>query len=159
MASRLLNHLRFTISALLLMLMLNWRSTSKQNVSRQSVLSSRQIAVYANLLATTANASDFCTCPPLSLYSHMVALSKSSIKTLTSFQRFAAQLITRPFKTAPTESLFVIANLLPMDLKLMKLAGVRYLSSKDGYCFSPSSLKTPLLVGKWKFPLISVGTH
>ena len=86
------------------------------------------------------------TVQPLLSYGCSVWLSalktKSSIKTLRSFQRFAAQLITRSFKTAPTESLFVIANLLPLDLKLMKLAGVRYLSSKDGDCFSPSSLKT-----------------
>lgn len=83
---------------------------------------------------------------PLLSYGCSVWLSalktKTSIKTLRSFQRFAAQLITRSFKTAPTESLFVLANLLPLDLKLMKLAGVRYLSSKDGDCFSPSSLKT-----------------
>ena len=151
MASRLLHPRQFTISALLLTLMLNGGSISKQNVSRRSGLSSRPIAVYVNPLATTANASDFYTCPPLSLYSILsygcsVWLSalktKTSIKTLRSFQRFAAQLITRSFKTAPTESLFVIANLLPLDLKLMKLAGVRYLSSKDGDCFSPSSLKT-----------------
>jgi hypothetical protein len=86
------------------------------------------------------------TVEPILSYGCSVWLSalktKTSIKTLRSFQRFAAQLITRSFKTAPTVSLFVIANLLPLDLKLMKLAGVRYLSSKDGDCFSPSSLKT-----------------
>ena len=86
------------------------------------------------------------TVEPLLSYGCSVWLSalktKTSIKTFRSFQRFAAQLITRSFKTAPTESLFVLANLLPLDLKLVKLAGVRYLSSKDGDCFSPSSLKT-----------------
>ncbi len=86
------------------------------------------------------------TVEPLLSYRCSVWLSalktKFRIKTSISFQRFAAQLITRLFKTAPNESLFVIANLLPLDLKLMKLAGVIYLSSKDGDCFSPSSLKT-----------------
>jgi hypothetical protein len=72
--SRLLRPLRFTSSALLLTHILNVRSTTKQNVSLRNLLSLRPIAVYANLLATTVNASDLSTSPPLIPYSIMAAL-------------------------------------------------------------------------------------
>jgi hypothetical protein len=72
--SRLLRPLRFTSSALLMTKILNVRSTTKQNVSLWNLLSLRPIAVYANLLATTVNASDLSTSPPLVPYSIMAAL-------------------------------------------------------------------------------------
>jgi hypothetical protein len=72
--SILLCPLRFTSSALLMTKILNVRSTRKQNVSLRNLLSLRPIAVYANLLATTVNASDLSTSPPLIPYSIMAAL-------------------------------------------------------------------------------------
>jgi hypothetical protein len=72
--------------------------------------------------------------------------SKAGENTIRSFQRFAARLITRTFKTVFSESLLVLTNLLPLDLKLLKLVGSRYLSTKMEDCFSPSSFKCWSLV-------------
>ena len=78
---------------------------------------------------------------PILTYVCSVGLSKlktqAGKKPLRSFQRFAARLITRSFKTAPTDSLLVLANLLLLDLHLL-LASLRYLSMKLIGGFSPS---------------------
>ena len=55
--------------------------------------------------------------------------SKAGENTIRSFQRFAARLITRTFKTVLSESLLVLTNLLPLYLQLLKLVGARYLST------------------------------
>jgi hypothetical protein len=86
--------------------------------------------------------------------------TQAGMKTLRSFQRFAARLFTRSFKTAPTDSLLVLANLLPLDLHLLKLVSLRYLSMNLTGGLSPSSLKilserVPLLIPAQRIPPVN----
>jgi hypothetical protein len=62
-------------------------------------------------------------------------------KPFFSNQRFAARFITWSIKTALTDTLLLLANLLPLDLLLTKLTSIRYLTMIPIVCFSPSSLK------------------
>lgn len=69
------------------------------------------------------------TVEPILTYGCSVWISvlntKAGTKMLRSFQRLATRFITRSFKTAPTEALLVLANLLPLDLQLLKTTGLR----------------------------------
>ena len=66
---------------------------------------------------------------------------KTGIKKIRSFQRTITLLLTRSFKSASTESLLVLSNLLPLDICIIELAAQRYLST-FGELFSPALLKT-----------------
>ena len=66
---------------------------------------------------------------------------KTGIKKIRSFQRTITLLLTRSFKSASTESLLVLSNLLPLDIRIIELAAQRYLST-FGELFSPASFKT-----------------
>lgn len=68
--------------------------------------------------------------------------TKAGTKKVRSFQRTICRLnrtITCAFKTAPTESLILLSNLLPLDLRILELSTLRLLSSSTDLCFSKSS--------------------
>jgi hypothetical protein len=44
-------------------------------------------------------------------------------------------------KTAPTEALLVLSNLLPLDFKMLSLASMRFLATEDLANFAPSATK------------------
>jgi hypothetical protein len=49
-------------------------------------------------------------------------------------------MISSSFKTAPTESLILLlSNLLPIDLKILEIATLRYLATPANECFYCSS--------------------
>jgi hypothetical protein len=70
-----------------------------------------------------------------------VLKTKAGTRVLRSFQRSAARLITRCFKTAPTEALLVLSKLLPLDFKMLSLASMRFLATQDLANFAPSATK------------------
>lgn len=65
--------------------------------------------------------------------------TKAGIKKVRSFQRTICRIITCAFKTAPTESLILLSNLLPLDLRILEIAAMRLLSRPTELCFSNSS--------------------
>ena len=65
--------------------------------------------------------------------------TKSGVKKLRSLQRSITVLITRSMKSASSEALLILSNLLPLDLRVIQLSALRFLSSQDSL-FSPSSL-------------------
>jgi hypothetical protein len=67
--------------------------------------------------------------------------TKAGVKKIRSFQRFICRTITSSFKTAPTESLILLSNLLPLDLKILEIATLRYLATPADDCFCRSSRK------------------
>lgn len=48
-----------------------------------------------------------------------VLRTKAGIKKIRSFQRLICRMITRSFKTATTESLIILSNMLPLDLRIL----------------------------------------
>ncbi len=87
--------------------------------------------------------------------------TKAGTKMLRSFQRLATRFITRSVKTAPTEALLVLANLLPLDLQLLKTNRLRYMGNTGDVRFAPSALKVlsnrlPLGFSTPKFPHASM---
>ena len=65
---------------------------------------------------------------------------KQNLKLLRSVQRTAAIFITRSFKSVSTESLLIMPNLFPIDLKIFEITALRYFSKRDPQ-FSSSSEK------------------
>ena len=51
---------------------------------------------------------------------------KQNLKLLRSVQRTAAIFITRSFKSVSTESLLIMSNLFPIDLKILGITALRY---------------------------------
>jgi hypothetical protein len=80
------------------------------------------------------------------LLSHTAALCVSpssrrnlAKKKLRSLQRSVARMISCAFKTAPTDSIILISNLLPLDLRIKEIATHRLLSSRNDHSFAQSS--------------------
>jgi hypothetical protein len=67
--------------------------------------------------------------------------TKTDIKKVRSFQLTICRFITCAFKTAPTESLILLSNLLPLDLRILEIATLRLLSHPSGLVFSKASRK------------------
>jgi len=65
--------------------------------------------------------------------------TKAGIKKVRSFQRTICRIIACAFKTAPTESLILLSNLLPLDLRILEIATLRLLSHPPGLVFSKAS--------------------
>jgi hypothetical protein len=65
--------------------------------------------------------------------------TKAGTKKVRSFQRTICRFIICAFKTAPTESLILLSNLLPLDLRVLEISTLRLLSSSTDLCFSKSS--------------------
>lgn len=67
---------------------------------------------------------------PILLYGCSVWASfiktKSGIKRLRSFQRFVNRLITRSLCTAPTDSLLILSNTIPIEMRVVEITGLRY---------------------------------
>ena len=72
----------------------------------------------------------------------MIVKKKSGQKKLRSLQRSVARMITCAFKTAPTDSIILISNLLPLDLRVIEIAAHRLLSSQNDHSFASSSRAT-----------------
>jgi hypothetical protein len=67
-------------------------------------------------------------------------LKKYVTKNLLSVQRTMLELITRSFKSVPTTSMLILANLLPINLTALELSYTRKLSFIN-LAYTPSSLK------------------
>lgn len=82
------------------------------------------------------------TVEPILTYACSVWLSflnsKAGVKKLRSFERSVARLITLSFRSAPTDSLLILSNLVPLDLRILQIATTRFLSLQ-GLDFSPRS--------------------
>ncbi len=65
--------------------------------------------------------------------------TKAGIKKVCSFQRTICRIITCAFKTAPTESLILLSNLLPLDLRILEINTLRLLFHHSGLVFSIAS--------------------
>lgn len=68
-----------------------------------------------------------------------VLRTKAGIKKIRSFQQLICRMITRSFKTAPTESLIILSNMLPLDLRILEIATSRLLSHPAGEFVKSSS--------------------
>ncbi|XP_045023743.1 LOW QUALITY PROTEIN: uncharacterized protein LOC123468139 [Daphnia magna] len=68
-----------------------------------------------------------------------VLRTKAGSKKIRSFQRLICRMITRSFKTAPTESLIILSNMLPLDLRILEIATSRLLSQPAGEFVKSSS--------------------
>jgi hypothetical protein len=71
-----------------------------------------------------------------------IVKKKAGQKKLRSLQRSVARMITCAFKTAPTDSIILISNLLPLDLRVIEIAAHRLLSSQNDHSFASSSRAT-----------------
>lgn len=80
---------------------------------------------------------------PILLYGCSVWASfiktKSGVKRLRSFQRFVNRLITRSLGTAPTDSLLIISNTLPIEMRIAEITALRF-ACRSMDVFSTSSL-------------------
>jgi hypothetical protein len=81
-------------------------------------------------------------------------------KKLRSLQRLVARMISCAFKTATTDSIILISNLVPLDLRVIEIAAHRLLSIPNDLSFAPSSRATiasllPLLNSSHKFEPVS----
>lgn len=65
--------------------------------------------------------------------------TKAGVKKIRSFQRSICRMITSSLKTVPTESLLVLSNLIPLDLKILEIATLRLLATPMDECFCNSS--------------------
>ena len=54
--------------------------------------------------------------------------TKAGVEKIRSFQRLICQMITRSFKTAPTEPLIILSNMLSLDLHILEIDSSRLLS-------------------------------
>ncbi|XP_045032638.1 uncharacterized protein LOC123474490, partial [Daphnia magna] len=68
-----------------------------------------------------------------------VLRTKAGSKKIRSFQRLICRMITCSFKTAPTESLIILSNMLPLDLRILEIATSRLLSQPAGEFVKSSS--------------------
>jgi hypothetical protein len=73
------------------------------------------------------------TVEPIVLYGCSVWASflntKCGVKKLRAYQRSISISITKSFKTAPTNPLLVIANIIPIDLRILQLSTLRFRSN------------------------------
>lgn len=70
-----------------------------------------------------------------------VLRTKAGVKKIRSFQRIICRVITRSFKTVPTESLILLSNLLSLDLRILEISSFRLFSQSPGEFFTNSSRK------------------
>ena len=72
------------------------------------------------------------TVDPIVLYGCSVWASflntKCGVKKLRAYQRSITISIAKSFKTAPTDALLVIANIIPIDLRILQLSTLRFRS-------------------------------
>jgi hypothetical protein len=70
---------------------------------------------------------------PIVLYGCSVWASflntKCGVRKLRAFQRSISISITKSFKSAPTDALLVIANIIPIDLRILQLSTLRFRSN------------------------------
>ncbi len=82
---------------------------------------------------------------PILLYGCAVraafAKTKRGVKLLRSWQRTAILLMTHAFKTAPTDALLLLSNLIPIELHIAEITALRFLSWR-AYPFSSLSLNS-----------------
>ncbi len=60
-----------------------------------------------------------------------VLKTKAGTKKLRSFQRLISIAVTNSFKTASTESLLILSNLIPIDIRVLEIAVLRLLGDKN----------------------------
>lgn len=68
-----------------------------------------------------------------------VLCTKAGVKKIRSFQRIICRVITRSFKAVPTESLILLSNLLPLDLRILEISSFG-LFSQSPASFLPAHL-------------------
>jgi hypothetical protein len=137
-------------------LVIDDRLSWKQHIARKCDAASRVMQMSRRYLSLTSGLNRFrlqsvykAIVEPVLLYNCSVwagALAgKLFRKSLRSTQRKMAQLITKTFRTAPTEATLILSGLLPIDYRIIEIAALRCLEYESS-AFCPSA-KT--LINKW----------
>jgi ribonuclease HI len=143
-------------STVYLGLVIDDRLSWKQHIARKCDAASRVMQMSRRYLSLTSGLNRFrlqsvykAIVEPVLLYNCSVwagALAgKLFRKSLRSTQRKMAQLITKTFRTAPTEATLILSGLLPIDYRIIEISALRCLEYESS-AFCPSA-KT--LINKW----------